>query len=276
MPQIVANDRGDALAVWNGSGTPGPGSLFPDRVDMAQHPAGGDWSAPVRIDRGGSPMRATAAINARGDAVVAWSGGQDVTTSFRPAGDAFGPAFFAPVRDGAIDEMPLALDALGVTLAVRRVETQGSEHIAALLRRRDARPETDVTVSPPGIPVNVPTVATDPFGNGVVVWSAVGNANGAIEAATYSALAPAVDELRVGAREFRFRASEPANVRLTVRNARGRSATQTTVARPAANHIAFAARVRRLLRAKGRYTVTVRTRDAGPTTGTLRFRIRRR
>jgi hypothetical protein len=274
LPQLAANRAGTVVAMWNGGH---PGELFPSRVDVALREAGGPWPAPQRVSTGGMAMRATVALNDRGDAVVAWPNLPFLVSAFRPAGGSFGaPAggFGAP---GSMEEMPMAIDALGVTLIVRRVDEQFRERIAAVLRRRDAAPAAEVDISPRGTVVSSPAVATDPFGNGLVVWTAPGAGGGAVNAAAYSALAPAVAQLRVGSREFRLRVTEPARIRITVRRgAKGRSASQTAVVRAGVSKLAFVANVRRLLRRPGSYSATIRTRDAGPLAGTVGIRFRRR
>jgi hypothetical protein len=274
-PQLAANRAGAVIAIWNGGR---PGQLFPDRVDVALRPAGGDWPVPQLVSRpGASALRATAALNDRGDAVAAWTVGDSIATAFRPAGGAFGSQFDASVPVASIEEMPMAIDALGVTLIVRRVDAQHDERIGALLRRRGGAAENDVDVSRRGIPVSPPAVATDPYGNGLVVWTALGPGNGSVVAAAYSALPPVLDGLRVGTRQFRFSVSEAARLRITVkRSGRGAAASQTAVVRAGAARLTFTNAVKRALRRPGRYTATIRTRDAGPRAGTVKIRFRRR
>jgi hypothetical protein len=276
LPQLAANRRGAVIAMWNGGRF---GDLFPSRIDVALREPGRAWPAPQQIPTNGAGlvMRATVALNDRGDAVVAWPNQPFVMSSFRPAGGSFGAPAGGIGVGGSFEEMPMALDALGVTLVVRRVDDQFAPHIAAMLRRRDGAPERDVAISPRGTYVSSPAVATDPYGNGLVVWTTVGRSGGAVLSAAYSALAPAVSQLRVGSREFRLRVTEPARVRITVRRGtKGRSASQTAVVRATASKLAFATAVRRLLTHRGRYTATIRTRDAGPQAATTKIRFRRR
>lgn len=272
VPQLVANRRGDVVATWNGTGT--RIALFPTRVEVVQRSATDDWSAPQLISQPGrEAYYPTAAVNDRGDAVVAWfahMGG--TTTSFRPAGGGFGPPAPSVFGGSLPEEIPVALDALGVSVAVR-IDGQ----VRAAVRRRDAPNEGESAISPAAAIASSPAVAMDRFGNGIAVWTTLRSRVGYITTSAYSALPPAIERLRVGSREFRFKASEAAHMRITVRRVHGgRSASQTSDARLGANKLAFAASMRRLLRRGGRYTATIRTRDAGPRTGTTKVRFRRR
>ncbi|MDP1848130.1 MAG: hypothetical protein Q8K79_10095 [Solirubrobacteraceae bacterium] len=279
-PQLVANRRGDLLAAWAGS--PPFSGPFQTRADVATRPAGGDWSAAGDV---AGPHKAVLSVspvlNDRGDAVVSWGNLSHVETIFRPAGGAFGGLFNTQVvASPDFDGMAVALDALGIALIVRRQvvgHAGGPGRIHVLLRARAEVPGPDIPVSGVEEAISSPAIATDPFGNGIVVWSSGGSAR-PVTAVAYSATAPVVARVRAGSRELRFRANEPANVRITVRRdvRHGKSATQTAVARPGANNVRYVSKVRALLRRKGRYVATIRARDAGPRSATVKLRFRRR
>jgi hypothetical protein len=273
--KLVANRRGEMLAAWGSSAV--LGAPFDQRVDVAVRPAGGEWG-PWRTASAGETMvtGAGAALNDAGDAVVGWLGVENLTTTFRAAGQAFG----APVGGGFASYdtqgLPIALDAFGNSVVLSRLQSNGVGQIRAALRRRDAAPERDVAVSGIEPEVDAPAVATDPFGNGLVVWNNRG-ANWTVSAASYSAAPPVIAALRVGKSRLRFGTNEAAVVRVKARRRHSaRSASQIIVARPGRNAPRLNRKMRLLLRRKGRYTMTVRTYDAGPSHATYKVKFRRR
>jgi len=280
LPQIVANRRGELIATWADS-VPGS-NFFQSRAEVAVRRAGGGWSAPQELAGPFKVVRSVSpAINDAGDAVVSWGDLSHVETTFRPAGGRFGGRLNTQVPASPdLEGMAIGLDALGVTLIVRRQvvgNTEGPGQMFALVRRRDANPEPDIAISAVEQAISSPAIATDPFGNGVIVWTSRGGSQ-PVTAVAYSALPPLVARVRAGSRELRFRASEPAKMRISVRRdvRRGKSASQTAVAKPGANKVRYSSRMRKLLRKKGRYVATIRTRDAGPRSSTIKVRFRRR
>lgn len=281
-PRVAANARGDMLAAWAVYDTSvAGGNLFPAGADVSERTLGGPWSPARRITTPGRPFfdELTPALNDFGAGVVAGYAPYGFADSVsRPPGATFGAPVQTPVPAGASDGTApdaVGVDALGTTVHAMTVGGFDRGRVIAVIRSLSGA--TRVEPLPAGEATSPPALATDPFGNGLVAWEH----GGAIRTVTYSALAPIVSALRVGRREFRFRVSEPAVVDLEVRGPKIRArkrplARQTVIARPAANRVRFAKRVRRLLARRGRHTVVVRTRDAGPVTGRLTTRIRRR
>lgn len=116
-------------------------------------------------------------------------------------------------------------------------------------------------------------VATDPYGNGVVVWTARRGPARAIFATPYSAASPQLSAVRLSRTELRLRSSEPARVGLTATSASSRSARQTVGALlpGRTTRVVLSNAVRRVLRTRsGR--LTVRARDAGPAVTTRRLK----
>lgn len=249
-PGFHGNLRGDALAHWD---VRPPGERVGRTVQAAVRPAGGDWGAATSLGPGSEPA---GAVNAAGDAVVTWSSG----FAFAAASGSFG----SPAGSAGAGTV-VALDALGTALSVHASGGDASRVIARLLRR-DGTAEPEVEVSSADAYGRDPAVATDPFGNGVVAFTAVRQGGVTIDAASYSAGPPQVADLRVRDDAVRFRLDEPARVRISVRALRrgARTATMTAPAAAARNRIELAPRLRRLARRPGRYRLTVRARDAGP------------
>jgi hypothetical protein len=279
-PQLVVNRRGELIAAWADGP---PDYSYANRAEVAIRRAGGDWSAPTELAGPLKSVRSVSpAINDAGDTSVVWGGVSHIETAFRPAGASFGSPWNtqSPVSTD-VEAMTTGIDALGVTLIVHRVfasgSTDGPGQMVALLRPRDRAPQPDVPISAVETAIQEPSLATDPFGNGVVVWTSHGQPR-PVTAVAYSALPPLVAGVRAGSAELRFRSSEPAKLRITVRRdvPRGRSATQTAVARAGANKVRYASRMRALLRRPGRFVATIRARDAGPRSATIKVRFRRR
>jgi hypothetical protein len=89
-PQIALDAHGDAMVVWDSSP-----SEYEDVARAAYRPAGGSWQVPVNISAEGEQVQQQTmrvALDARGDALVAWTGstrevGQYgiVQAAYRPA-----------------------------------------------------------------------------------------------------------------------------------------------------------------------------------------------
>jgi len=228
-------------------------------------------SAPATATSG-----ATLAINDRGDAIAAWSSNEGNTTSFRPADGGFGPPVLPSVAGPTAGGFAIALDALGDSIALRGDGQQGFGQF----RSRDGAPEPEFAITERVDAYNLYSLnlAMDRFGNGIVVWTTYRDGRIFLRAAGYSAMPPTISGVRVSARKLRLRASEPARLRISVkrRGGSGRTLSQTTKARPGVNRLRLSTRVRRMLKRRGRYLVTIRSGDAGPRKATKRVRYRRR
>jgi hypothetical protein len=91
----VVDDTGGAVVGW---GTTDGGYDGAGAVMIALRPPGGEVGAPVQLDAT-RPNSLSVAGNARGDALVAWSGPGGLRYAFRPAGGAL--AAVRPVPDAA-------------------------------------------------------------------------------------------------------------------------------------------------------------------------------
>lgn len=280
-PVVVANPRGDVLVAWAafpaGIGT----SIVPSALRVAERSPTGEWS-PTRAaisDGGyfGAPL--SAAINDRGDAVVgSYDPSGATNTVFRPAGARFQARQRVLLAAGAGGRSVLGVDALGDTVHLSLVAGLGTEpqaRIIAVTRSGSGTPSV-AAVSTAGETESVPDLGFDPFGNGLVVWGSPGAGGGAIRAAAYSAGPPVISGLRVGKREFRLHINEPAGVQISVRGPRHAKGEQLFAARAGFNRVRFTTGLRKALRRRGRYTVRIRTADAGPRKATVKIHVRRR
>ena len=113
-----------------------------------------------------------------------------------------------------------------------------------------------------------PAVVTDPYGNGLVLWT--GAADGGLEetiAVPYSASPPAVSDVAVEPDgEIELDVSEPVKVALTVRikGRRSRKQVFTLVPSPRREQLRPTKRIRRMLLSRSTRRITLRARDAGP------------
>lgn len=280
-PLVVANARGDVLVTWaafpGGMGI----SLIPSAIRVAERSPIGGWSPThAAISDGqyfGAPL--SAAINDRGDAVVgSYDPSGSASTVFRPAGSSFGSRQRVLLPAGSNGRSVLGVDALGDSVHLSLVGGPGSEPQARIIAatRSGTGPPSLAAVSTAGETESVPDLAFDPFGNGLVVWSSPGAGGGAIRAAAYSAGPPVISGLRVGKREFRLRVNESAAVQVSVRGPRHTKGQQMFLARAGFNRVPIASKLRKTMRRPGRYTVLIRTADAGPRTATMKVHVRRR
>jgi hypothetical protein len=98
LAQVVADRDGTATAVWNTTVTDAATGHITETFLLASRAAGGGWSAPVDLSPPGSPSTRRMDVNARGDALAAWTepvaalpGRYLVRAAVRPAGGAWSP-----------------------------------------------------------------------------------------------------------------------------------------------------------------------------------------
>jgi hypothetical protein len=124
-------------------------------------------------------------------------------------------------------------------------------------------------------PLSLPELATDGFGNGLIVWlRGPLNEPSTVFASGYSATPPDLTAVAAKRNAFAFKVNEPARVTVTV-SGRHRSAMQWSRVPRGKNTLPFNGKVRSLLARPGRYSATFRARDAGPRasrTRTIKFK----
>lgn len=265
---FVTSYRGDLLVHYNRGE---PGHPIPNGVSVVERPAGGVWGPDAPIAAG---MRPTAAVGDRGDAVVVWSVGAGLGLSHRPPGGRWGRAELAELPPGNVETAPVAIDALGTVIALRRLDGR----LVAVLRRPEGGIGEPVDVVEPGTVANWPAVAIDPYGNGVIAWTtADGGGPREVFVRPYSARAPVVGRPQVSPYDLVFSLSEPARIDVTITRLPGRRRARSAARRGVVgfraagharrNRVALPARARRMLARRGRFRLVARARDGGPRVG---------
>jgi hypothetical protein len=169
--QIAFDANGDALAVWqrfDGSDS---------RIQAASRPAGGSFGAVETLSDAGLDARAPRiALDAAGDAAVAWRSDNDVQirvrAAIRPAGGSFGaPQTLSDAGQDA-GAVEVAIDPEGNALAVwTRGHPDGDDRGQYALAPAGGGFEAPQTLSEPGGGVAWPDAAFDGEGNALILWS---------------------------------------------------------------------------------------------------------
>lgn len=180
--RVLSDAKGDMLAVWLArlpSGIAGP---MRGPVMASFRPAGGDWQPPEELSGPNASVYADfewdAAMNARGDAVVAWPSDTDygsrMEMTYRPAGGDWEPATRGPAFPSSF-EPRVAIGANGdaVALHAHGTTVETFDHPAGGSFCRDERIPLDRSFTDPddgrAVP-RFPDVAVGPTGETVAIW----------------------------------------------------------------------------------------------------------
>lgn len=187
FPEVAVNAQGDAVAIWPRND--GSKSI----VEIAERPAGGDWSEPEVIsDPAGEeePGQAHVALDAAGNAVAVWSAfdsGSVIRTAVRPVGGDWSDPEDLFSADGRTPQ--LAMNAAGDAVAV----WNGFNGVANLVTWAATRPAggdwsapEDLSVAGEGDWLG-PQAAIDAGGNAIAVWQRQITGPDVIRAATLPA-----------------------------------------------------------------------------------------
>jgi hypothetical protein len=166
-PQVVFDDRGDAIAVWDAYN----GVTF--NVQAAFRPEGGPWQEPVSLSSEAIPGADSpqVAFDAQGDAIAIWHRGGPfggaVQAAFRPVDG----TWQRPVQVSEIGFDPqIAFDAQGNALAVWEHYDGENYIVQSASRPVGGEWQAPVNVSEAGETAERPQVAVDGEGNAVAVW----------------------------------------------------------------------------------------------------------
>lgn len=188
-PRVAVDGSGDAVAVW--TATPGENASAVI-VQSAARPVAGSWQRPVTISTRGSASSPEIAVDAKGNAIAAWTSYSRHRSSVQAAARPAGGRWSAPVRLSAAGETAavphVAFDARGNALAVWQRTRAGRSSIRSARRPAGGRWGRSVAVariSPGGgAEFATPRVAVDAKGNAAAVWTNVTSGNmGAVQAA---------------------------------------------------------------------------------------------
>lgn len=163
---VAMDAAGNAIAVWERDGV----------IRARIRPAGGSFGSTIDLTAPGMASGPTVAMNAGGDAIVAWSrsdgANRIVQARMRPAGGAFGPtddAISSPGEDA--DGATAALDAAGGAIVAWSRSDGANERVQAASAPAGGSFGAPVDLSPSGGDAFSPALAIDPAGDAVVAWS---------------------------------------------------------------------------------------------------------
>jgi PKD domain len=199
-PSVAIDPEGDAVAAWEHEA----GGL--GIIQASSRPPGGAWQTPVSLSQGGeSAFDAQAALDAQGDAVVAWT--RDDGSSFviqassMPAGGGWGaPANLSESGRNAFNPS-LAIDARGDAVAAWNREELGGEVTQAAVRPLAGGSwQTAVAVSETNsftMGERNPAAAIDSQGDAVVVWPEGQGGKETVQSSSYVAGGPFLEEVAI-------------------------------------------------------------------------------
>jgi len=184
-PQVVADEAGNAVAVWTRAGF-GEES----RVQAAVRPAGGAWQAPASLSAAGEDAYdAQVAIDPHGKAVAVWDRFDGANQIVQAASRAAGGSWQAPVSLSAPGQNAthpqVAVDGQGAAVVVwQRNDGVNSIVQAAVRPVGGSWPSTAANVSAALENAEAAQVAVDTAGNAVAVWQRFGGADTVVQAAS--------------------------------------------------------------------------------------------
>jgi hypothetical protein len=308
--KVVSDAKGEMLAVWLARLPSYMGNPMRGPVMASFRPAGGDWQPPEELSGPNASVYADfewdAAMNARGDAVVAWPSDTDygsrIEMTYRPAGGDWEPATRGPAFPSSF-EPRVAIGANGDAVALHSHGTtvETFDHPTRGSFCRDERIPLDRSFTDPddgrAIP-RFPDVAVGPTGEAVAVWGyeaprAVYWSHHQVGAC---AAAPAVTNFRLhrtsvpGSAKaraprrshFTYWLTKPAAVTITVRRRlahgeRKHVATLHDHAQRGDNSTNLKDRIEKRIKTPGRYEATIVARDLSGRVSkrkTLRFKVK--
>lgn len=164
FPEVAADASGSATIVWESN----------RGVEAAFRPAGGRFRAPQRLGAGAYTYPQLA-VNARGDALVAWAGGSypglTVQAAFRKAGKPFGPAERVGSAGDLLLGLRAALDPRGNGIVLWRADRYDTSPLQAALRPSGGTFAATQILTPDA---GAFALALDARGNTTAVWSRYG------------------------------------------------------------------------------------------------------
>lgn len=174
FPEVAANGRGDAVAVWKRS------HPFTYGIEASIRPAGGDFGESQAIsedDLRFSCNYPQVAIDSSGNAIAVWqqmdaSRNSVIKAAVRGAHDQrFDPPVTAsdPGLDSTYPQVAIAEQGTGV-VAWRGEDAGGQEATYAATVSPEGSPGAPAPISPPASGVGTPQVETDSSGNAIAVW----------------------------------------------------------------------------------------------------------
>jgi hypothetical protein len=173
-PVVAIDPAGDAIVVWSGANGAGTGI-----AQEATRPAGGTWTAPVKLSAEGQNAELpTVAIAPGGAAVVAWSRSNGTNFIVQASGRAPGGAWTAPLSlskpGGGAGSSSVAIDPAGDAVVAWRRWNGSFEQIQAVRRTGEAGPwSTPVDLTRPEETAYGTVAMLDAAGDATVGWESL-------------------------------------------------------------------------------------------------------
>lgn len=186
--QVAVDPQGDAVASWMQCAA-GSGCV----VQVATRPAGGAWSAPATLSSPGVPASEPAvAIDAKGDAIVAWKqyvGADEIEASTHAAGAVgWDPAetLSNPLRESTTPQV--AIDPTGQAVVVfTGDDAVGTSRIQATAEQGfGGLWGAPIMLSAAGQNAEEPTLAVDAAGEAIAAWSRLNGSEHIVQEAARS------------------------------------------------------------------------------------------
>lgn len=185
IPDVAVDAQDEATAIWiNWAEHEGEQEF----LEAATRPAGGAWSAPVRISTGaGQPLQPKVVVDPAGDAAVVWFeyGSKEIVyAATRPAGGAWSQPVPLSDVNGYSAEPDITIDPQGNATAVWTTGPQNQLGVVqAATRPAGGAWSQPVTLSDESVVASAPHVVADPQGDLTAVWD-VGGDEGVIQSKT--------------------------------------------------------------------------------------------
>ncbi len=165
-PQIALDAHGDTLVVWTDNGGGGPA------LRGAYRAAGEAWQAPAAISAGGEEVQfPRLALDAQGDALVAWGGNTNavgayelVKVAYRPAAGDWEAAAALSEDGGNASPGAVAFDQQGNAVVMWQRQGGSEDAIQAVYRPAGGAWEAPMSLSEPGTNSWDPMVVLDAEG----------------------------------------------------------------------------------------------------------------
>jgi hypothetical protein len=177
-PAVAFGPHGEATASWNlyigGDST----------AQVSSKPPGGEWQAPVDLSEAGrSAGTPKVAFDAHGDAVAVWAllfdcpgcsfNGEVIQAAYRPAGGGWQAPVDISEGGKKAEGARVAVDAQGDAVAVwERVGESGCCVIQSASRPAGGEWQAPVQLSEGEPNAGVPSLAVDPGGDAIALWTA--------------------------------------------------------------------------------------------------------
>jgi hypothetical protein len=167
--RVAIDASGTATAVWVVRNRKGSVIRTSTRSPL------GNWSAPVALSREReNGLQPQLAINAGGEALVAWEGGGRRTDFVASASRAPSGAWSPPVRltasDGHAGSVQVGLDDNGEAVAFWERSVGEQDSVLSSFRPRDGAWSTPLSLASPREDASSPRLAVNPAGEAVAAW----------------------------------------------------------------------------------------------------------